>query len=295
MAIKHWILATRPKTLPAAIIPVIVGSSLAIKFDTFAQGEFSNQAFTLCLAFAILVQIGTNFANDYFDFLKGADTNKRKGPTRMVASGHISPKAMKIATALTLFIAFTLGLSLVKFGGPWLILVGVASIISAVIYTGGPYPLAYNGLGDIFVIFFFGVIAVSITFYVQTGVITTESILTGTAIGLLINNLLVVNNYRDIEEDKLANKKTLIVKFGKPFGFKMYQTSLILATIGLPVYFHFVMETNIWPVTLALPYGINVLIKMKKADSIQSFGNALSGTVKVFISVGLLISLSLYY
>ncbi len=295
MAIKHWILATRPKTLPAAIIPVIVGSSLAIKFDTFAQGEFSNQAFVLCLAFAILVQIGTNFANDYFDFLKGADTNKRKGPTRMVASGHISPKAMKIATALTLFIAFTLGLSLVKFGGPWLILVGVASIISAVIYTGGPYPLAYNGLGDIFVIFFFGVIAVSITFYVQTGVITTESILTGTAIGLLINNLLVVNNYRDIEEDKLANKKTLIVKFGKPFGFKMYQTSLILATIGLPVYFHFVMETNIWPVTLALPYGINVLIKMKKADSIQSFGNALSGTVKVFISVGLLISLSLYY
>ncbi len=291
---KHWILATRPKTLPAAIMPVIVGSSLAIKFDTFAQGEFSNQAFVLCLAFAILVQIGTNFANDYFDFLKGADTNKRKGPTRMVASGHISPKAMKIATAVTLFIAFILGLSLVKFGGPWLILVGVASIVSAVIYTGGPYPLAYNGLGDIFVLFFFGVIAVSITFYVQTGVITTESILTGTAIGLLINNLLVVNNYRDIEEDKLANKKTLIVRLGQTFGYHQYQLSLILATIGLPAYFYFFSENTIWPATLALPYGIFMLIRLKSATDIASFGNVLGGTVKVFISFGLLVSYSLY-
>ena len=231
MRFKHWLLAARPKTLPAAACPVAAGSVLA-----YADGTFQLVPASLALAFALLVQFGTNFANDYFDFKKGADTEKRKGPLRAVASGWIAPEAMLRATIGVLLIAFICGLGLIPFGGWMLLGIGVLSIICAIAYTGGPYPLAYKGLGDVFVILFFGIIAVCFTYYAQAGVFTWVSLALGISIGLLINNLLVINNVRDIEEDRGSNKMTLPARFGRNFGLVQYQMSITFAcliTLGL--------------------------------------------------------------
>lgn len=205
-----WLEAARPKTLPAAIAPVLIASAAA-----FHAGSLKPVPAGICLLFALLIQIGTNFANDYLDGIKGTDTDARIGPRRAVASGLIPPNLMKRATIVTLMIGFCLGLGLIPFGGWWLLLIGVASVACAWLYTGGPYPLAYNGLGDIFVVLFFGLIAVSCSYYVQVGHVTWEVLLLGFACGLLTNNILVVNNYRDLEEDKRAGKRTLVVYLGR--------------------------------------------------------------------------------
>src|SRR4051812_44841027 len=144
-----WIGAARPRTLPAAFAPVLVGSALA-----WHDAHFSAAAAALCLGFALLVQIGTNFANDYYDFLRGADSVTRVGPRRAVAAGLISPATMKRAMTAVFVSAFVIGLGLVAWGGPWLIAIGVASILCGIAYTGGPWPLAYHGLGDVFVFIF---------------------------------------------------------------------------------------------------------------------------------------------
>jgi 1,4-dihydroxy-2-naphthoate polyprenyltransferase len=175
-----WAEAARPKTLPAAIIPVLVGTAFAA-----ASGEHDLLRATICLVFALLVQVGTNFANDYFDFLQGADTAERVGPRRAVAAGLVTPAAMLRATVLVLAIAFAAGLLLVREAGWILLPVGIVSIVCAVAYTGGPYPLGYNGLGDLFVFIFFGLVAVGVAFFVQAGPPTAEVWLAGGAIGLL--------------------------------------------------------------------------------------------------------------
>ena len=206
MALKPWILASRPKTLPAAIAPVLVGTALAFHVDAFHWLPA-----LICLVFALLIQIGTNFANDYFDFKKGADTEDRVGPTRAVAAGLVKPESMKRVTAITFLLAFCVGLGLIPFGGWWLLLVGITSIFCGYAYTAGPFPLAYVGLGDVFVMVFFGLVAVCCTFFVQAGYFSIETILAASAIGGLSTNLLVVNNLRDIETDRLAHKRTLAV------------------------------------------------------------------------------------
>ena len=216
--ITIWIEATRPKTLPAAVTPVLLGSSLA-----HAAEQFAWKPALICLIFAVLVQIGTNFANDYLDAARGADTAARLGPRRAVATGLIRPSQMRFYAISVLVVAFGCGLALIPYGGWWLLAVGIASVLSAWLYTGGPYPLAYNGLGDIFVVFFFGFIAVGCTYYVQTGIITSEVLLLGLTIGLLINNLLIVNNYRDMEEDQSTQKRTLVVRFGRVFALRVYR------------------------------------------------------------------------
>ncbi|NBB78951.1 MAG: 1,4-dihydroxy-2-naphthoate octaprenyltransferase, partial [Verrucomicrobia bacterium] len=194
MGIFHiWLEATRPKTLPAAVAPVLLGSSLA-----WADSGFQLLPALICLFFALLIQIGTNFANDYLDGVRGTDTEARLGPQRAVAAGLVAPVVMRRAAMGVLGLAFCLGLGLIYFGGWWLLLIGVASVVCAWIYTGGPYPLAYNGLGDVFVVLFFGVIAVGCTDYVQVGVLRNEALLLGLACGLVVNNILVVNNYRDV-------------------------------------------------------------------------------------------------
>ncbi|MDE3084339.1 MAG: 1,4-dihydroxy-2-naphthoate polyprenyltransferase [Verrucomicrobiota bacterium] len=211
--LKIWIAAARPRTLPAAIAPVFVGSALA-----WREGEFKAPAAAACLGFALLVQIGTNFANDYFDFIKGADTTERVGPRRAVASGLISPETMRMAMRLVFAAAFFVGLTLLRYGGWPLLVVGVLSIACGLAYTGGPWPLAYRGLGDVFVFIFFGLVAVGATFFVQAGYVSTDAIIAGAAIGALATNILLVNNYRDAETDAKAGKRTLVVRFGKSFA-----------------------------------------------------------------------------
>jgi len=221
---KIWIEAARPKTLPAAIIPVMVGTALAV---AHGHGHYGRAA--ICLGFALLVQIGTNFANDYFDFVKGADTAARVGPRRAVAAGLISPRTMLIATSLVLIAAFFVGLLLVREGGWVLLPIGIISIVCAIAYTGGPFPLGYNGLGDLFVFIFFGLVAVETTFFVQAGYVSPDVTSCAAAVGLLAANILVANNYRDMETDAVAGKKTLVVRFGRKFAVWQYALSVIFA------------------------------------------------------------------
>jgi len=233
---RIWAAALRPRTLPAAVAPVIVGSALA-----WRAGAFSAAASLLCLAFALLVQIGANFANDYYDFVHGADTQERVGPVRAVAAGLVSPAAMKRAMALAFGLAFCTGLALIAWGGWWLVTIGVASIASAIAYTGGPYPLGYHGLGDVFVFLFFGLVAVGATFGVQAGHLTVAALLAGAAVGALATNILLVNNYRDAATDAKAGKRTVVVRFGKRYALGQFAAAhgvaavapLALAALGL--------------------------------------------------------------
>ncbi|MGB5287985.1 MAG: 1,4-dihydroxy-2-naphthoate polyprenyltransferase, partial [Ignavibacteriaceae bacterium] len=206
---QSWLLASRPKTLLAAVVPVLVGSALAISI-----GKFYLPYSIVALLCSILIQVGTNFTNDLYDFLKGADNQKRKGPVRVLISGLISAKEMKIAIVLVFGIAFLLGLYLVHSAGILILWVGIISIVAGIIYTAGPFPLAYNGLGDLFVFLFFGVVGTMGTFYVHTQEISLLSFLVSIPVGALTTNILIVNNYRDIEEDREANKRTLAVLLG---------------------------------------------------------------------------------
>jgi 1,4-dihydroxy-2-naphthoate octaprenyltransferase len=238
-----WLLATRPRTLPAAIAPVLTGTALAYKakhFDLYAA--------LICLGFAILIQIGTNFANDYFDFIKGTDDEKRVGPKRAVASGWISPTSMRSAMALVFGCAFVLGLGLVSRGGPWMIGIGLASIACGIAYTAGPYALAYLGLGDIFVFIFFGLVAVDCTYYVQTRSLTWDALLAAIPLGLLASNILVVNNYRDMETDAVSGKRTLVVRFGRTFSQVQFALSLLISFI-IPL----VLLKRGYPIAVLLP------------------------------------------
>jgi 1,4-dihydroxy-2-naphthoate polyprenyltransferase len=229
---RIWLGAARPRTLPAAFAPVIVGTGLA-----WHDGRFNPAAAALCLGFSVLVQIGTNFANDYYDFIRGADSKARVGPRRAVAAGLIAPATMKRAMIGVFVAAFIVGLFLVMWGGPWLIAIGAASIVCGVAYTGGPWPLAYHGLGDVFVFIFFGLVAVGGTYFVQAGKLTVDALLAGVPIGLLAANILVVNNYRDLETDALANKRTLVVQLGRRAARAQFNVSLLIA-LAMPLVFY---------------------------------------------------------
>lgn len=224
-----WLGAARPRTLPAAVAPVVAASALA-----WHDGGFAAAPAVLCLGFALLVQIGTNFANDYYDFVKGADTAARVGPRRAVAAGLVTPATMKRVMIATFAAAFAMGLGLIAWGGPWLLAVGVASILCGVAYTGGPFPLAYHGLGDVFVFLFFGLVAVGGTYFVQAGRVTLDAGLVGAAIGALAANILVVNNYRDVETDAAAGKRTLVVRLGRKAARAQFAGSLLVAA-AVPV------------------------------------------------------------
>lgn len=270
----------------AAFIPVAVGTSLAIQAD-----RFQSIPALLCLLFAFLVQIGTNFANDYFDHRKGADTSARLGPTRAVASGLISPPAMMKATLLVLALAFVAGLGLLPYGGVLLLVVGIASLLCAVAYTGGPFPLAYLGLGDLFVVLFFGVVAVVFTQYVQTGVFEVQSWVAGLSMGLIINNLLVVNNFRDIEEDTQTGKKTLAVRFGRNFSLWQYGLQNFVAAVCLVLLYP--EERIRW----CIPAGFYCLLQYKcllsldKASDAQDYLRCLGITARYVVLFGILLCL----
>ena len=228
---RTWASAARPRTLPAAVAPVIVGSAMAAR-----DHRFDLAAAALCLLFALLVQIGTNFANDYYDFVHGADNVGRVGPRRAVASGLVLPRVMRRAMAAVFATAFVAGLGLIHWGGPWMLAIGVTSIACGIAYTGGPWPLGYHGFGDLFVFLFFGIVAVTTTYFVQAGRVSGLAVLAAVPMGLLAANILLVNNYRDAETDAFAHKRTLVVRFGKGFARVQFAASLGVA-LSVPVLF----------------------------------------------------------
>ncbi|HWO13358.1 MAG TPA: 1,4-dihydroxy-2-naphthoate polyprenyltransferase [Polyangiaceae bacterium] len=223
-----WVLAARPKTLLAAITPVWVGSACAMAVDAFEWLPA-----VAALVGAMLLQVASNFANDVFDYEKGADTAARLGPARAVAAGWLTPRAMRGGLAVVLALLLLVGAYLVSVAGPVLLLIGAASIVSAVAYTGGPYPLGYHGLGDIFVMIFFGFVAVAGTVYVQAGSVPALAWLSALPVGCLATAILVVNNVRDVETDRVAGKRTLPARFGRRFGVIEYWTLLVVSYAAL--------------------------------------------------------------
>lgn len=243
-SLKAWFLAARPKTLAAGASPVILASALA-----FHDGSFDFIPAGICLLFALLAQIISNFANDYFDHLKGSDNEERPGPKRAVAEGWIAPKTMLIVTLSLCVVNSALGLTLLFYGGWFLIFVGAAVVVFALAYSGGPYPLAYHGWGDVCVLAFFGIVPVGFTYYVQTGQWTLSATVCGIAVGLVVVNILVANNYRDRFSDAKAGKNTTIVIFGERFGRWFYLLNGILAVLCCQ-YFWF--EHSVWAAILPL-------------------------------------------
>ena len=227
--VQIWWAAIRPKTLWAAFVPVVIGTAMA-----FTDGAFHAPAALAALFGALMIQIGTNLSNDYSDFFKGADTEARKGPTRVTQAGLVSPKAIRNATILAFGLSVAGGVYLIWRGGWPVVWIGVASIVSGVLYTAGPKPLGYLGLGDVFVLIFFGPVAVAGTYYVQALTVTPVVLWAGLAPGLLSVALLSVNNLRDVEEDRLVHKKTLAVRFGKTFAQWEYIVCVLLAALIPP-------------------------------------------------------------
>ncbi len=241
-----WTAAARPKTLGAAVAPVLMGTAMA-----WEAGGFHAPAALCALLGALLIQIGTNFSNDYADFLKGADTGVRKGPLRVTQAGLVAPATMKRATVLVFALAFAVGGYLIWRGGWPILVIGVLSILSGVLYTVGRYSLAYLGLADLFVLVFFGPVAVGGTYYVQALEINAVVLLVGLAPGLLSMAILLVNNIRDVEEDRQAGKKTLVVRLGKPFGIGLYGFCVALAVL-IPLWLFLVTGQHAWAIAVML-------------------------------------------
>ncbi|MEN8194265.1 MAG: 1,4-dihydroxy-2-naphthoate polyprenyltransferase [Bacteroidota bacterium] len=284
--LKSWVLASRPKTLPAAVSPILIGSSVA-----YYDNKFNFIAAFIALICSLLIQIGTNFVNDLYDHLKGSDGEGRVGPTRALATDLISVSEMKVGIYLTFGTTFLLGLYLVYLAGWPILIVGILSIASGYAYTAGPYPLAYNGLGDIFVFIFFGVVATVGTYYVQALQLSELIFISSIPAGALITNILVVNNYRDVEEDKRNNKNTLAVIFGKRFSKIQYLVGLIVAYL-IPVIIYFVHDVSfviLLPI-ITLPLGLK-LFKTLSVLKGQELNKTLELTAKLSVIFSILFSL----
>jgi 1,4-dihydroxy-2-naphthoate polyprenyltransferase len=290
-SLKAWILAARPKTLTAALSPVFVGTALAMRRDHFELG-----AGTLALLGAICLQIASNFANDVFDYEKGADTAERLGPRRAVQSGWLSPRQMRIGLAVVVGLGLLVGSALAWLKGGVIIALGLGSLVAALGYTGGPYPLGYNGLGDLFVLLFFGLVAVLGTEFVHGAPITLISVLYAVALGGLATNLLVVNNVRDQSTDVRAGKRTLAVRFGRRFaefeflGFTAVAYGVPILSVALG----FLRAPALLPL-LSLPLAIRNVLSLRRLEGREL--NSLLGRVAgllfvyaVLASVGLLLS-----
>ncbi len=228
---KYWILAARPKTLSASVMPVLVGCALTIN-----EGKFKWIPALICFLFALIAQIVSNFLNDYFDYKKGSDRPDRLGPERAVARGWIEPASMLKASVQLMAFGCLLGLGIVYYAGWEMILVGLCVCIGAYAYSAGPYPLAYKGWGDICVVLFYGIIPVGFTCYTQTLDWNTATNLCGLSMGIVTTNILVSNNYRDREQDRISRKKTTIVIFGEKFGRYFYLLNGIIA-VGICLFF----------------------------------------------------------
>lgn len=244
---RAWILASRPKTLAGAMVPVAIGIALAAKDTCF---HIDIIPAVLCLLFALVMQVDANFVNDYFDWRHGNDDEEsRLGPLRACSMGWITPRAMLVALAVTTFIACAVGFPLVFYGGIEMILVGVACVVFCVLYTT---VFSYIGLGDLLVLFFFGIIPVCITYYIQTGCIQLPILNVSIACGLAVDNLLILNNYRDIDNDRRSGKRTLIVLTGRKWGLRMYLLLGIAAALAMSIYGGFTAKSAIMLIYFAV-------------------------------------------
>lgn len=254
--IRAWLLAARPKTLSAAVVPVLMGSALASK----EPPAITWWVFWCALIGAVLIQIATNLINDALDFKKGADTAERLGPIRVTAAGLISPRSVMTAAYLCLFGAALCGIPLIYRGGWPMVAIGVTSILAAYAYTGGPFPLAYRGLGEVFVLLFFGFIAVGGTFYAHSLQWNEAAGLAGFAAGSLATVLIVINNLRDVEGDRRSNKRTTVVRFGETFA------RLEIAFFALAPFAAVAFIGRTYLLTLvALPLALLIIVKVLRS------------------------------
>jgi len=276
---KRWVIAMRPRTLSSAVCPVIMASVMAAD-----AGVFHFAAALAALTGALLIQIGTNFANDYSDGLKGTDAN-RLGPIRAVASGLIQPQTMKGAIIFTFFLVLVPGTYIVYRGGLVFLLIGVVSILSGILYTAGPKPLGYIGLGDLFVLAFFGPIALGGTYYLHTHELPINVIIAGFAPGLFSVAVLTVNNLRDIDGDREAGKKTLAVRYGPTFAKFEYLIVLVVASLAIPGHIVYHGGDHVYSLAggLALLVAIPGIVTVFNYKDPRELNTAFAHTGRAFI------------
>lgn len=287
-SLRAWVLAARPATLTAALVPVMVGTAVAQ-----ASGGMRIGPALAALFGAFMIQIATNFANDVFDHEKGADTEERLGPTRAVQAGLLTPRQVRAGMIATILLAVIAGLYLTSVGGLPIVVIGVLSVLSGLAYTGGPYPLGYNGLGDIFVMIFFGFVAVCGTVFVQTGSVPPLAWLASVPVGAIATNVLVVNNVRDRETDVKANKRTLAVRFGRRMGVIEFVALFALAYLS-PVVAVTALHRSPWALLplLTLPLAVRLSRVLATTEG-RPLNACLAGTAKLLLLYGVLFSAGL--
>ncbi|MPZ23621.1 MAG: 1,4-dihydroxy-2-naphthoate polyprenyltransferase [Dehalococcoidia bacterium] len=284
---RVWLLAARLPTLPASIAPVLVGTAVAAD-----EGEFRFPVFVATLLAAVLLQVGANLANDYFDFRKGADTTERLGPLRVTQSGLASPAAVRLAALVTFGVAALLGLYLVSVGGWPVLAVGLASIAAAILYTGGPWPFGYHGLGDLFVFVFFGLLAVPGTVYLHTDTVEGRALLAAIPVGATVTAILVVNNLRDIDTDRITGKRTLAVLVGAR-ATRLEYVGLLALTYLLPAAAWMLGDLSawVWLTWLTMPMAV-YLARAVLAWEGRALNRALRDTARLHLLFGSLFALS---
>jgi 1,4-dihydroxy-2-naphthoate octaprenyltransferase len=282
-------MALRLKTLPAAISPVLVGIAMAI-----ADGVFAALPALAAMIGALLIQIGTNLANDYYDYVKGTDTLERKGPTRVAQSGLIPLPRLRLGIVLTFALASLVGLYLILVGGWPILVLGVASLVSALAYTGGPFPIGYHGLGDLFVFLFFGLVAVCGTYYVQALALTPTIVLAAVPVGTLTVAILVVNNLRDLETDRQTGKRTLAVIVG-PQGTRLEYVLLLTVAYVVPAILLVLGWASVWVLLpwLTLPLALRLIQTIYRTTEGPALNKTLAGTANLDLAYSLLLALGL--
>ncbi|MEA2389846.1 MAG: 1,4-dihydroxy-2-naphthoate polyprenyltransferase [Thermoleophilaceae bacterium] len=284
--LRLWLVAARPRTLPAAVAPVLVGSALACQEDVFHPLRFA-----CALVGSVFIQVGTNLANDYSDARRGADTEDRLGPVRVTAGGLMPPRRVLIGTWVAFGIAVAAGIYLVAVAGWQLLLVGAASIAAGVLYTGGPRPYGYEGLGELFVFLFFGVVAVVGSYYVQVERLEWEAFALSVPVGLLASAILVVNNVRDVDTDRRAGKRTLAVRLGRLTARRLYAVMLLLAfLVPIVVWAAGGLSATILLALLALPLAPPLVRTVGTHTDGASLNGALAGTGRLLAGFSLLLS-----
>ena len=271
-----WLMAARPRTLPAAVAPVLVGTALAA-----TEGTFRVLTFVAAMLGALFIQVGTNLSNDYSDARRGADTEDRLGPVRVTAGGLVPPRQVLVATYVAFGLAVLAGAYLIATSGWELLLVGAASILAGVLYTGGPRPYGYEGLGEVFVFLFFGVVAVTGSYFAQVEDVTWEAFVLAVPVGLLASAILVVNNVRDLETDRRAGKRTLAVRLGRPRARTLYGVMVYGAFVCAPLPWLLGSdELSAWLLLplLALPLAVPVVRTVRTRTDGPSLNGALAKT-----------------
>jgi 1,4-dihydroxy-2-naphthoate polyprenyltransferase len=287
--VRIWVMAARLRTLPAAVAPVLVGTALAIHDDAFRAG-----AFVAALLGALLIQVGTNLANDYSDARRGADTEDRLGPVRVTAGGLVPPQQVLVATYVTFGLAVLVGVYLIAVAGWVVLLIGASSILAGVLYTGGPRPYGYEGLGEVFVFSFFGIVAVAGTYYVQAERAPWEAFVLAVPVGLLASAILVVNNVRDMDTDRRAGKRTSAVRLGRERARDLFAAMVYLAfPVALVPWAAGELEAWVLLSWLALPLAVRLVRTVRSHTDGPTLNAALAQTGAVQLAFCALLSVGI--